>query len=147
MKIKYIQWAIVFAVLFLLLVIFIRAGRRSNLYGTLMAVHASLVKMVDQKELDAELYFNDPQTDWKKMPDSLFDQLMIQLNQRDNIDPPKGWNADKQPLVDPWGNRLQIWYKAETDRGFSWLVISIGPDGRPGTADDIVSVPDAGWGN
>lgn len=51
---------------------------------------------------------------------------------------PKSWTQclEKDALIDPWGNLYQYHYPGRKNSD-SYDVYSMGPDGKPGTEDDI----------
>ncbi len=143
-KKKYIQSASLIAAVLFLIISFFAVSRRTSIYGTIRAIHSSLIMMINEEGFQADLYLACPEEKWKKVSDSLYDELIPMLNRKYEIDAPKKWNVNK-PLTDPWGNRLQIWYKKGNDRYYNFLVISCGPDGKAGTDDDVISDKDAIW--
>ncbi len=47
---------------------------------------------------------------------------------------PMIWLIDENAPEDPWGNEYQLMWKEMNE----WSVRSAGPDGKPGTTDDII---------
>jgi len=143
-KKKYIQSASLIAAVLFLIICFFAVSKKASIEGTIRAIHSSLIMMINEEGFQADLYLTSPEEKWKKVSDSLYDELISTLNKKYEIDAPKKWSANK-PLTDPWGNRFQIWYKSEQGSSAAFLVISCGPDGKAGTDDDIISDKDAIW--
>lgn len=92
---------------------------------------------IEEKSPEFRTIMGSLNTSWKQLTDSQYDQLIVLLAAKHNLDVPKGWRRD-QVLRDPWGNRFEITVRHGLGTNVEVRVRSFGPDRRLDTPDDII---------
>ncbi len=113
------------------------ASNCANTTGTIKALTAALYSEMQDNSLGIKVLTDKSEQKWQFLSKETYDDLITNIGQKYNLDAPRGWKSS-MPLTDIWGQRFAMLYRRLSER-LDFIVISAGPDGTYGTADDIES--------
>ena len=118
--------------------------RKKMLTGTVAAsINARLISELKEGNPHLEEIFSSADEEWRFLTVSDYDRtIMVLDNTRYGLD-----SRRKRPLLDPWGNRLVIWYRKSASGEYESVVVSKGPDGIYSARDDLWYHSVQGWLN
>jgi hypothetical protein len=106
--------------------------------GSCMSISAALSSEIRDDNPHVVFFFANATEERQFLTPEQCDELMEELAKEHDLDAPRGWEPS-EPLVDLWGNRIEVGYRLLPDGRCGLTVLSRGRDGVLGTKHDVAA--------